>query len=654
MDRNYTSHRFDILYRISKYSVQSGVVSVEIRRIILYFCRIIQSFFMPKGEKMTIILSVISLLGGLAMFLYGMEVMSAGLKNASGATLKKVLEKVTSNVVMGVLMGTLVTAIIQSSTATIVITVGLITAGILNLKQAVSIVLGANIGTTVTAQIIRLMDIDSSGNLILNFFKPSTLAPIALIVGIIFIMFVKTKNSKALGEIFAGFGVLFFGIMNMTDAVSPLTESDVFINIIGKFADMPLLGILTGFVCTIIAQSSSAMVGVLQALSQTGVMTFNVVYPLIMGINIGTCVTTAIICAIGSSKDAKRTGAAHIIFNLVGTVLFMIAMTIIKAAGGFPELWDKIVDSGDIANFQTIFNLLTAVVLVPFTGILVKLTYAIVKPDEEVAKKDDYAALHTLSEKLYGIPQMAIAEATTAIGVMGHMAHDNFQKSIRQLSNYSEETAVGINTREEKIDEFTDTAENFLVSLARNTLSEEQSEIINMLVQTSTDFERIGDYATNINEFAEKIKKEQISFSKRAVEELKLIFSAVDEIIDMAVRAFAEDDESLAKRVEPLEEVIDDMVQYLRESHINRLKSGECTVTAGLLFIETLTYLERAADQCSSIAMLVLSKRNPEIRRNHHEYIQHLHTLQEGTYASELKIRRMQYLDALLALRQNA
>ncbi|MBQ4354513.1 MAG: Na/Pi cotransporter family protein, partial [Clostridia bacterium] len=237
---------------------------------------------------MTFVFSVIALLGGLAMFLYGMEVMSEGLKNASGSTLKKVLEKVTSNVVMGVLMGTIVTAIVQSSTATIVITVGLITAGILNLKQAVSIVLGANIGTTVTAQIIRLMDIESSGGSFLNFFKPSTLAPIALIVGIIFIMFVKTKNSKALGEIFAGFGVLFFGIMNMTDAVSPLTESDLFADIIAKFADMPVLGILTGFVTTIIAQSSSAMVGVLQALSKTGVMTFDVVYPIIMGINIGT------------------------------------------------------------------------------------------------------------------------------------------------------------------------------------------------------------------------------------------------------------------------------------------------------------------------------------------------------------------------------
>ena len=602
---------------------------------------------------MAVLFSVISLLGGLAMFLYGMEVMSEGLKNASGATLKKVLEKVTSNVVIGVLMGTLVTAIIQSSTATIVITVGLITAGILNLKQAVSIVLGANIGTTVTAQIIRLMDIDSSGNMILNFFKPSTLAPIALVVGILFIMFIKTPNSKALGEIFAGFGVLFIGIMNMTDAVSPLTESDLFAEVIAKFADMPILGILTGFVSTIIAQSSSAMVGVLQALSQTGVMTFNVIYPIIMGINIGTCVTTAIICSIGSSKDAKRTGSAHIIFNIAGTVLFMIAMTIIQTAGGFPELWDKVVNSGDIANFQTIFNLATAVVLLPFTGLLVKLTYVIVKPDKTEESSDDYAALHTLSEKLLGIPSMAISEATTAIGVMGRMAHDNFRLSIGQLENFSEEISVGITTREDKIDEFTDTSENFLVALSRNTLSEEQSEEINNLMQTTTDFERIGDYATNIDEFAERVKKEQIVFSDSALAELKLIFSAVSEIIDMAVTAFVENDVALAKRVEPLEEVIDDMVQYLHDRHIDRLKSGACKVTAGIVFIETLTYLERASDQCSSIAMLLLSRHYPEIKRNHHEYIKHLHEATEVSYASELKERTAQYLEPLRAIKYN-
>ena len=591
------------------------------------------------------------LFGGLAMFLYGMEVMSDGLKNASGNALKRVLEKVTSNVFMGVLTGTLVTAVVQSSTATIVIAVGLITAGILNLKQAISIVLGANIGTTVTAQIIRLMDIDAGGNMLLKFFKPSTLAPIALIAGIILIMFVKKSSSKPLGEIFAGFGVLFTGLMNMTAAVEPLSESQMFIDILGGFSDMPLLGIIAGLVLTMIVQSSSAMVGMLQALSVTGVMTMNLVYPIIMGINLGTCVTTAMICSVGSSKDAKRTGIAHIVFNVVGTILFTIVMEILKALGFMPDFWGKVVNSGDIANFQTIFNLITAVVLIPFTGLLVKLTYVLVKPDKEAEQTDDYAAFHSLDEKLYVVPQIAISEATAAIGVMGKIAHQNFRDSIMQLDAYSEEVSVGIGIREEKLDEFTDTVENFLVGLAKTVQSDEQSEDINILVQTTTDFERIGDYADNINEFAERIKKEQVTFSEMALEELAILFSAVSDIIDLAVAAFVDNDDDKARQVEPLEEVIDDMVQYLRDSHIDRLKTGECTISAGIVYLETLTYLERASDQCSSVAVLQLSKNNPKIRENHHDYIRELHKEVDETYVSALRARREQYLKPMYEIK---
>lgn len=602
------------------------------------------------------IFTVFTLLGGLAMFLYGMEIMSEGLKNASGAALKRVLEKVTANAFMGVLTGTLVTAVIQSSTATIVITVGLITAGVLNLKQAVCIVLGANIGTTVTAQIIRLMDIDSSGNMVLEFFKPSTLAPIALIIGIILIMFVKKKNSKPIGEIFMGFGVLFIGLMSMTSSVEPLSESDLFLNILGGFTDMPFIGIITGLVLTMIVQSSSAMVGMLQALSVTGAMTMNLVYPIIMGINLGTCVTTAMVCSIGSSKDAKRTGAAHIVFNVAGTILFMIAMTILKACGAFPDLWDSVASSGDIANFQTLFNLVTAVVLLPFTNLLVKLTYVIVKPDDKERKKsdDDYTkAFESLDEKLYVVPQIAMSEAKNAIGVMGSIARQNFSDSIEQLQNYSEETSVGIDTREENLDRFTDHVENFLVSLSNNALTDEQNEVINIMIQASTDFERIGDYATNINEFAQKIKNEEIAFSPIAMKEITTMLTAVEDIIDMTVKAFIEDDIELAKRVEPLEEVIDDMVQYLRDSHINRLKKGECKVTAGIIFIETLTYLERASDQCSSIAMLIISKVDTRIRKNHHEYIEELHKETDSSYVSEIKRRREQYLVPLYNLKKD-
>lgn len=594
-----------------------------------------------------------NLLGGLAMFLYGMEIMSDGLKNASGATLKKVLEKVTSNAFLGVLTGAVVTAVIQSSTATIVITVGLITAGILNLKQAICIVLGANIGTTVTAQIVRLMDIDSSSNILLEFFKPSTLAPIAMLIAIILIMFIKTPRSKPIGEIAAGFAILFTGLMSMTSSAAPLAESETFSRLLGELSSNPFVGILSGCVLTMIVQSSSATVGMLQALSITGVMTMDLIYPIIMGINIGTCVTTAIVCSIGSSKDAKRTGIAHIIFNVVGTVLFMIGMTLLKHFGAFPDMWGKVVDSGDIANFQTVFNLVTAVVLLPFTSLLVKATYFFVKPDKKPESDSDYDVVNGLDEKLFGVPQIALAEARTVVSTMGNIARRNFADSMAQLDSFSDEISVGIDTREEKLDSFTDTVENYLVNLSKSGLSDELNESINAVIQTSTDFERIGDYATNINEFAQRIRDEKISFSAVAEKELSVMLSAVDEIIELTVKAFTENDIELAKKVEPLEEVVDDMVQYLRDSHINRLKTGECMVTAGIIFIETLTYLERASDQCSSIALILISQTNPDARRNHHEYIEELHKETDSDYKNEIIRRRKQFLAPLYEIKGN-
>jgi len=593
------------------------------------------------------IFSIIMLLGGLAMFLYGMEVMSDGLKNASGTALKRVLEKVTSNVFMGVLTGTLVTAVIQSSTATIVIAVGLITAGILNLKQAVSIVLGANIGTTVTAQIIRLMDIDSGGNMILEFFKPSTLAPIAMVAGIILIMFVKKSNSKPLGEIFAGFGVLFIGLLNMTGAVEGLEDSQLFVDMITKVTEIPVLSIIVGLVITVIIQSSSATVGILQALSSTGTLTFSLVYPMVMGINLGTCVTTAMVCSIGSNKDAKRTGIIHIVFNVIGTVLFMGVMTILRTCGAFPELWNSVSDSGAIANFQTVFNLLTAFVLLPFSGLLVKLSMKIVKDDP---KKDFVKPFRVLDEKLFISPDIAVAEAEKAIAEMGMTAANNLSLSFNMFDNYSAEDAEMIRAREDRIDEFTDTCDNFLVRLSRHAKSGAQTRAINRLMQTNTNFERIGDYATDILEFAESMKRDGTAFSSGAKRELELMCSAVKEIVELTVSAVENGDLSIAEKVEPLEETIDDMIALLKDRHIERLKLGTCLVSSGLIFVETLTYLERAADQCSSIALLLLARENAEIMSNHHQYLRELHKGAKREYTEELNRRRLQYMEPLLEI----
>jgi len=574
-----------------------------------------------------------------------MEIMGDGLKQGSGTVLKNVLGKLTQNVFLGLLTGTLVTAVIQSSTATIVLTVGLLSAGILNLRQAVSIVLGANIGTTVTAQIIRLMDIDSSSGSILTFFKPDTLAPVALIIGIILVMFVKKDSTKNVGTIAMGFGILFMGLMGMTDAVEPLAESEAFVNVLGYFSDMPLLGIFTGLVLTVIIQSSSAMVGILQALSVTGVMTFNLVYPIVMGINLGTCVTTALVCSIGSSKDAKRTGIVHIVFNCVGTVLFMIVMTIIQKAGGFPELWDSVVDSGVIANFQTLFNLLTAVALLPFTGVLVKIACLIVKDDE--VKEEVYPELAGLDKKLMIAPKLALAEVNKLVVTMANIAKENFVLSYEQFQKYDTKRAELIAENEDRLDTFTDRADNYLIELSGNIETESDNRLLNMLMQCLRDVERIGDYATNFDEMAEKLNASELSFSESAKKEIDILNDAVQEILRLTLEALENDNDYVIRRIEPLEEVIDDMVLLLKNRHTTRLCQGICSINSGLIFMDMLTYFERTADQCSNIALLMLGKNNEDIMKNHHLYLQELHASGNQDYVAEQENRKEQYMTQL-------
>ncbi len=597
------------------------------------------------------IFNVITLLGGLALFLYGMEVMGDGLKNMSGDALKNVLGKLTQKPLMGLITGMLVTAVIQSSTATIVLTVGLISAGILNLKQSASIVMGANIGTTITAQIIRLMDVDSGGNMVLEFFKPSTLAPLAAIFGILLIMFIKRGNSKTTGGIFMGFGVLFTGLMAMTGAVDPLSESPAFANMVAQFSSSPMLGLGIGLVFTVIVQSSSAMVGIVQTLASTGLITFNSMFPIIMGINIGTCVTTALVCSIGSSKDAKRTGIVHILFNLIGTVLFMAALTILRNRGVWPNLWDKIVSSGNIADFQTVFNLVTAVLLVPFTSLLVKASMMIVKPDEKQVQADErFKPLESLDPKLYVSPAMALETANEAIGTMGSIARDNLFDSIVQLTEFDEQRSVGLFATEDRLDIFADVADNFLIGLSAHTQTWEDNRQVNALMQAMSGFERIGDYATNLDEMAQKLLSQGLSFSPKARAELETLCDAIMEITDYAIHSFRDNDSKLAKKIEPLEEVIDDMVAALRDRHIDRLKAGTCTIGAGLVFLDTLTYLERVADQCSSCAILILSQENEEILKNHQEYLRMLHQGTDANYNADYAVYRERYMDRLMAL----
>jgi len=599
---------------------------------------------------MEIASAIIMLLGGLAMFLYGIELMGDGLKNSSGAALKKVLEKVTGNVFMGVLTGTLVTAVIQSSTATIVLTVALIGAGVLNLKQATSIVMGANIGTTITAQIIRLGSIEAGDNWFLWMFDTDTLAPVALLIGILLLMFIKTKSSKSVGDICMGFGILFIGLNLMTDGVKPLIGTDVFVSFLGLLGN-PLFGILFGLVLTVIVQSSSATVGMLQTVAQTtagtaNAITFAMAYPVIMGINLGTCVTTAMVCSIGSSKDAKRTGVVHIVFNTLGTILFMLAMTVLQNLNVWGEsFWGMNADSGVIANFQTIFNLVTAVVLIPFAGLLVKLSTMVVKDDKE--KPHRHPELNTLDERLYISPVMAVTEASKAVAAMGHLAKENFAKGCKLLIAYDEAEEAKILEDEDCLDQFADVSDRFLIGLSKVVEAEVEDREVDMLMQSVPNFERIGDYATNLAEMGQRLTKEDGNFSESAVQELAVLCEAVNDILDITVDAFARNDNEAAKAIEPLEEVIDDMVMILRDRHTKRLKNGTCSVGTGLIFMEALTYLERASDQCSSIAVMMLARTNNSILQNHYEYLREIHAGNDAAYAAELERRRAQYITPL-------
>ncbi len=596
---------------------------------------------------MEIVTAIVQMLGGLAMFLYGIEIMGDGLKNSSGNALKRVLEKVTGNVVTGVLTGTLVTAVIQSSTATIVLAVALIGAGVLTLKQAVSIVLGANIGTTMTAWITTLAFVESGDNWLLWFFDTDTLAPIALFIGIVLIMFIKSKKAKTVGDICIGFGILFVGLMNMTGAVKGFAGSPAFMDMLAKFSESPVLGIISGLVLTVIVQSSSATVAMLQSLSATGALDFSAVYPIIMGINLGTCVVTAFYCFVGrSGKDSKRTGVVHVVFNTIGTILFMVVMTVMQHNHVFgAQFWTQSVDSTIIAIFQTVFNLITAVVLLPFTGILVKISMLLVK--DEPQKAPAHPELLTLDEKLYISPAVALGEATKAVAAMGNLARENFERGLRQLKHYDDSLAKIINDDEDCLDQFADRADQFLIGLSKSVESEKDDRQLDMLMQTVPNFERVGDYATNFVELAEQLQEEKTRFSEMAQKELDVVAAAVVEILNLTVTAFSSEDNALAKTIEPLEETIDDMVVILRDRHTKRLKAGACSVGSGLVFMDVLTYLERTSDQCSSIAMMMLARDNAAILQNHHEYLREIHASNDANYLAEKNRRREQYIEPL-------
>ena len=425
------------------------------------------------------IFNVISLFGGLALFLYGMRLMGNGLKESSSGALKSAMEKVTNNPVVGFFLGMVVTAIIQSSTATIVLTSGLVGAGVITLHQSLGVIIGANVGTTITGQIIRLLDLNSGGGASwVDVFKPSTLAPLAAIIGILMIMAVKTKHSGVIGQIAMGFGILFTGLLNMTAAVSPLSSSETFARTFVGLADTPVLGFLAGTGVAFLIQSSSATIGILQALSTTGALTFGAVYAIIIGVNIGDCVTTAIVCSIGSKADAKRTGIVHILFNICGSILIIAGIMIARHLGWLDALWDKTLTSGGIANVHTVFRLLSALALLPVCGQFEKLSRVLVKDDEKLGTSVEQE-LELLDEKFFTSPALALSGASGAISTMARLARDGVLSAMDVLLDYDKHAIDVINENEDSIDLLADRVDNYLIKLSPHVTMGYGNELLN-------------------------------------------------------------------------------------------------------------------------------------------------------------------------------
>lgn len=584
---------------------------------------------------------IVSLLGGLALFLYGMSMLGSGLEKLSGGRLEQTLEKLTNNVFKGVLLGALVTGAIQSSSATTVIVVGLVNARILKLRQAIGIIMGANIGTTVTAHILRLSDL-SSDNFFLMLLKPTTLAPVVGIIGILMVMVGKKQKYKTLGEILLGFCILFTGMFNMEAAVSPLSESPEFANLFASFSN-PVIGVLVGAGVTAIIQSSSASIGILQALSSTGIITWSSAIPIILGQNIGTCITP-ILASIGASKNAKRTAAVHLSFNIIGTCVFLIVIYTIQSISPF-SFWELPIDKGGIANFHTTFNVCVTLMFLPFVGLLEKMVVRLI-PDQQTADEVDDPAI-ALDDRLLTSPGLAIQHCRDAVLQMGKLARKNFSASVRQLEQYNHKEAEKIREREDTIDRLEDRLGNYMLKIPQDNLSEQSSATISALLHILSEFERIGDYSINLVEFAENMESTGAEFSPQAQFELTTIGEAVKEAIDMALGCFEKQDLALAETIEPLEEVVDQMQETLKDRHINRLRNGQCTVDAAFPFVESLSCLERISDHCSNIGVYMISYVRGSDEVDHHTYIMQLHAGQVGHYNEQFRRYTEKYYDQI-------
>lgn len=580
------------------------------------------------------------------MFLYGMRMMGDGLKASSSGTLKKAMERITGTPVKAFLLGLVVTAVVQSSTATIVLTSGLVGAGIISLHQSLGIIIGANVGTTVTGQIIRLLDLDSSGTSFLQFLKPSTLAPLALIIGIVIVMGMQSRDSGRTGQIIIGFGILFTGLLNMSDAVEVLADSGIVEQLFSRLGDNPVLGYLCGAGVAFVLQSSSATVGILQAFSTSGQLTFGEIYAVLVGIYLGDCVTTAIVCNIGAKPEAKRVGIVNILFNLNKSVLILAVVAVIHNAGMLDGIWNQAIYSGGIANANTVFNLVCAFVLLPFVGIYEKFSHRLVKDEPLPAGKYD-EMLDALNPVFISTPAVAFGRCYDVLLVMCQLARNNISRAFAMVTRFDPETMKLVEEDEDYIDAMADRVSNYLVQISATITSHYHVEIMNYYFSAITEFERLGDHAMNIAEITSELHEKESAFSKDALSELGVLWELLNSILDYTVEAFRKQNLPAARQIEPLEQVVDDMVNVLKDNHLERLRSGECGVFNGTEFFNLLSEAERISDVCSNVGVATVSRAMPGIRHQVHDYISMLHSGRDQEFNRAYQKSHDQYFERL-------
>lgn len=580
---------------------------------------------------------ILNLLGGIALFLFGMHTLSASLEKLAGGKLETWLEKATSKPIKGVVLGAIITAVIQSSAATTVMIIGFVNSGLMKLSQAIGVIMGANIGTTATSWLLSLQSISGSdGFSFLNLLKPTTFTPVLAVIGVILIMFTKSDKKKTIGMILAGFAVLMFGMNSMSSATAGLAENETFCNILMMFSN-PVLGVIAGAVLTAVLQSSSASIGILQSIAiSTGKVTYSVALPLLLGQNIGSCVT-ALISSVGANKPAKRVAFVHLYFNVIGTVVFLSIFYLLNAFISMPFMEESLNAVG-IAVIHTGFNVLATALFLPFTKQLEKLACLTVRDDSN----DEKLTPMLLDERLLKTPSVAIEQCRNVCIRMARLTQETLKMSMEVVTTYDAKKCAEVIDNENAIDIFEDKIGSYILKISSKDLSENDSKIVSSMLHTIGDLERISDHAVNIVEAAEEMHSKKIKFSQQALRELPVIVNAVSEILDMSINAFVNNDVNLAKNVEPLEDVIDQLRSDLKTRHIERLRNGKCTIELGFILQDLLTNFERVSDHCSNIAVYLIQISDNSM--DTHEYMNELKKLDRSEFMDEFNDYKNRYI----------